>query len=258
MILIQGDSNEMSKMLMIVFLPHLNNLKRVMYVSCLTVYPSYFSGFILLQVLLDLFKIFPFHLWRPTPRDLTLLRGWLIDQPIRSPENLVARTILLNMNWGSIENVNVVSHMHLLNRLNDFLLCYPSVFLWYLSVCLWYPSVCLWYLSVCLWYPSVCLWYPSVCLWYLSVCLWYLSVCLWYLSIYLYYPSVCLYYLSVYLHVVPICMSVVPICMSVVPICMSVVPICMSVLPICMSVVPICMSVLPICISVGRSTGTTM
>ncbi|XP_064630038.1 ectopic P granules protein 5 homolog isoform X2 [Lineus longissimus] len=52
------------------------------------------------QVCLYLFKELPLYLWQPAEADLVILRTWLLDRDLASPENQLARLIMTNMNWG--------------------------------------------------------------------------------------------------------------------------------------------------------------
>ena len=48
------------------------------------------------------------HLWTPTADDLSLLRDWLMEKPLNSPENQLARLVLELANWELDEQVREV------------------------------------------------------------------------------------------------------------------------------------------------------
>lgn len=54
-----------------------------------------------------LFKELPLHLWIPTSHDMHVISKWLVDSPLTSSENLLARNILSGLNWGTKSEVCV-------------------------------------------------------------------------------------------------------------------------------------------------------
>lgn len=52
------------------------------------------------QLSLYLFKELPLQLWKPIEQDLSIISHWLLECPISSIENQLARQILTNLNWG--------------------------------------------------------------------------------------------------------------------------------------------------------------
>jgi len=42
----------------------------------------------------------PLHLWKPSEQDLSIISNWLLDCPLNSTENQLARQILSQLNWG--------------------------------------------------------------------------------------------------------------------------------------------------------------
>ncbi len=49
---------------------------------------------------LYLYKELPLHLWKPSERDITLLRRWLLHTELGCTSNQLARLIVQGMNWG--------------------------------------------------------------------------------------------------------------------------------------------------------------
>jgi hypothetical protein len=52
------------------------------------------------QLSLYLFKELPLQLWKPTEQDLSIISYWLLEFPLSSIENQLARQILSQLNWG--------------------------------------------------------------------------------------------------------------------------------------------------------------
>ncbi|KAK7871957.1 hypothetical protein R5R35_004755 [Gryllus longicercus] len=52
---------------------------------------------------LYLFKDLPLRLWNPSDKDLNTIANWLLNCPLASTENNLARLILSNLNWGCSE-----------------------------------------------------------------------------------------------------------------------------------------------------------
>ena len=61
----------------------------------------------ILQNCILLFKQLSLHLWVPESHDIQLVFEWLIDYPLNSNENLLARVILGGLNWGTKSEVCV-------------------------------------------------------------------------------------------------------------------------------------------------------
>lgn len=40
------------------------------------------------------------QLWKPTDQDLSIISNWLLECPLNSTENQLARQILSELNWG--------------------------------------------------------------------------------------------------------------------------------------------------------------
>ena len=55
-----------------------------------------------------LFKELPLYLWVPESCDLQMVRHWLVNEPLTSFENRLARVILSGLNWGTKSEVRGV------------------------------------------------------------------------------------------------------------------------------------------------------
>ncbi|XP_077865496.1 ectopic P granules protein 5 homolog [Saccoglossus kowalevskii] len=55
---------------------------------------------------LYLFQELPVHVWKPTDDDMVLIREWLLDHALTTPQSQLARLVLTKMNWGFTHNVS--------------------------------------------------------------------------------------------------------------------------------------------------------
>lgn len=61
--------------------------------------------FFLFQNFILLFKELPLHLWLPESHDMHVIHNMLMEFPLSSCENLLARVILSGLNWGTKSEV---------------------------------------------------------------------------------------------------------------------------------------------------------
>ena len=60
---------------------------------------------LLSQNFILLFKELPLHLWLPESHDMHVIQNMLMEHPLSSCENLLARVILSGLNWGTKSEV---------------------------------------------------------------------------------------------------------------------------------------------------------
>ncbi|CAH1788011.1 unnamed protein product [Owenia fusiformis] len=52
------------------------------------------------MVSLYLFKELPIHLWLPTDADIAIVKNWLLNEPLTSPQHQLSRLLVGKMNWA--------------------------------------------------------------------------------------------------------------------------------------------------------------